>query len=338
MTFMLFMSFMCAFGIRSFFLVTAVGFRTHPRDVERSGYSSGRHSAMILVSNPIAIVQRVSAIAVALTVGLGASVCRSAIGSQPEPPPRSSTGFIVNGDVSLRYLLERPPGAGPFPAVVIGHGSGETHKEDFPAAGRLLGMGFVVLRYDKRGVGESTGKYSMVGIANSEKMFDDLSSDMAAAAAFLRTLPDVDRTRIGLVGPSQAGWIIPVAAKRSHPAFMILFVGPTVTVGQEIYYSRFSEETTTPFDALSRILTEYRGPQGFDPRPYLEELTVPGLWLLGAVDRSIPTKECVAILDELIAAGKPYRRVVYPAAGHSLNGANFWPDVAAFLSELKILR
>jgi uncharacterized protein len=269
---------------------------------------------------------------------LGVSFCGSAAQSPPAELPRSSTGFIVNGDVSLRYLLERPPGPGPFPAVVVGHGSGETHKEDFPAAARLLGMGFVVLRYDKRGVGESTGKYSMVGIANSEKMFDDLSSDMAAGAAFLRTLPDVDRTRIGLVGPSQAGWIIPVAAKRSHPAFMILLVGPTVTVGQEIYYSRYSEETTTPFDELSRILKEYRGPQGFDPRPYLEELTVPGLWLLGAVDRSIPTKECVAILDELIAAGKPYRRVVYPSAGHSLNGANFWPDVAGFLEEIKILR
>ena len=46
----------------------------------------------------------------------------------------------------------------------------------------------------------------------------------------------------------------------------------------------------------------------------------------------------MAILDELIAAGKPYRRVVYPSAGHSLNGANFWPDVAAFLEEFKILR
>jgi uncharacterized protein len=188
------------------------------------------------------------------------------------------------------------------------------------------------------GVGESTGKYSMVGIANSEKMFDDLSSDMAAAAAFLRTLPDVDRTRVGLVGPSQAGWIIPVAAKRSHPAFMVLLVGPTVTVGQEIYYSRFAEETTTPFDELSRIVKEYRGPHGFDPRPYLEELTVPGLWLLGSMDRSIPTKESVAILDELIAAGKPYRRILYPSAGHSLNGADFWPDVAGFLKGTNLLR
>jgi uncharacterized protein len=282
--------------------------------------------------------RRLSSTVLAFVLSLDIIGCGSLAGSQPAPPPRTSTGFIVNGDVSLSYLLERPPGPGPFPAVVIGHGSGETHKEDFPAAGPLLGMGFVVLRYDKRGVGESTGTYSMVGVANSVKMFDDLSSDMAAAAAFLRKLPDVDPARVGLVGPSQAGWIIPVAAKRSKPAFMILFVGPTVTVGQEIYYSRFSEETTTPFDELSRILKEFRGPHGFDPRPYLEELTTPGLWLLGSADRSIPTKETVEILDALIAAGKPYRRVVYPFAGHSLNGANFWPDVAAFLGEIKILR
>ena len=287
---------------------------------------------------PITLLRRVSSTVVTLVLALDIIGCGSIAGSQPAPPPRTSTGFIVNGDVTLRYLLERPPGPGPFPAVVIGHGSGETHKEDFPAAGRLLGMGFVVLRYDKRGVGESTGTYSMVGVANSVGMFDDLSSDMAAAAAFLRRLPDVDPARVGLIGPSQAGWIIPVAAKRSKPAFMILFVGPTVTVGQEIYYSRFSEETTTPFDELSRLLKEFRGPHGFDPRPYLEELTTPGLWLLGSADRSIPTKETVEILDALIAAGKPYRRVVYPFAGHSLNGANFWPDVAAFLQEIKILR
>jgi alpha-beta hydrolase superfamily lysophospholipase len=88
-----------------------------------------------------------------IVLSLCGSFCGSAAESPPVELPHSSTGFIVNGDVSLRYLLERPPGRGPFPAIVIGHGSGETRKEDFPAAARLLGMGFVVLRYDKRGRG-----------------------------------------------------------------------------------------------------------------------------------------------------------------------------------------
>jgi dienelactone hydrolase len=278
------------------------------------------------------------AIAIALALSLGAA-CGSALGSPTQLLPRTVTGSLGNGDVSLSYLLERPAGPGPFPAVVVGHGSGEVRKEASQfISTNMLARGFMVYRYDKRGVGESTGTYSNVGITNSERMFADLSSDMAAGAEFLRLQPDVDRTRIGLIGASQAGWIIPLAARRTHPAFMILIVGPTVTVGQEIYYSRFAEETTTPFDELSKILKEYQGAHGYDPRPVLEELTTPGLWLLGGVDRSIPTIETVQILDQLIGSGKPYTRVIYPFSGHSLNGANMWPDIDAFLKNMKIMK
>jgi uncharacterized protein len=211
-------------------------------------------------------------------------------------------------------------------------------KEEFQfIASNMLERGFAVLRYDKRGVGASTGTYSMVGVGNSERMFADLSSDMAAGAEFLRALPDVDGARVGLMGVSQAGWIIPLAARRVRPAFMVLLVGPTVTVGQEIYYSQFAEGTTTPFDELSRILTEYTGPHGFDPRPVLMEIITPGLWVLGGADRSIPTIETVQILDELIAVGKPYTRVVYPFAGHSLSGADYWADIDGFLKRLRIV-
>jgi uncharacterized protein len=284
---------------------------------------------------------RQSALAVLMCVALvGASAgCESGAQSPTVLPARSVTGSFASSDVSLRYLLERPPGPGPFPAVVIGHGSGEVRKEAFQfLATELLTRGFAVLRYDKRGVGDSTGTYSTVGIGNSERMFADLSSDMAAGAEFLRTLPDVDRSRVGLMGYSQAGWIIPLAARRSKPAFIVMMVGPTVTVGQEIYYSRFAEDTTTPFDELSKILKEYTGPHGFDPRPVLEELTVPGLWLLGSADRSIPTIETVTILDALIAGGRPYRRVVYPFSGHNLNGAKIWPDIEVFLKDVKIVK
>lgn len=279
-----------------------------------------------------------AALLCAAVLGTGAA-CGSGAQSPTILPPRSVTGSLANGDVSLRYLLERPPGPGPFPAVVIGHGSGEVRKEAFQfLATNLLTRGFAVLRYDKRGVGESTGTYSIVGIANSERMFADLSSDMAAGAEFLRTLPDVEGSRVGLMGFSQAGWIIPLAAERSKPAFMVIMVGPTVTVGQEIYYSRFAEGTATAFDELSQILKDYTGPHGFDPGPVLGEITTPGLWLLGSADRSIPTIETAAILDALIASGKPYRRVVYPFAGHNLNGADIWADIEAFFRDLKVMK
>jgi dienelactone hydrolase len=287
------------------------------------------------------MVARASTLSLVVIAGVasGHAACGSALGSPTQLPPRTVTGTFTSGDASLSYLLERPSGPGPFPAVVIGHGSGEVRKEAFGfLASNMIARGFIALRYDKRGVGDSTGQYSMVGIQNSERMFADLSSDMAAGAELLRSLTDVDRASIGLMGVSQAGWIIPLAAKKSHAAFMVMLVGPTVTVGQEIYFSRFAEETTTPLEEVSKTLAAYTGPHGFDPRPVLEELTVPGLWLLGGADRSIPTIECVEILDQLIAAGKPYSRVVYPFSSHSLNGANIWPDIEGFLKRVKIMK
>jgi pimeloyl-ACP methyl ester carboxylesterase len=234
--------------------------------------------------------------------------------------------------VRLSYALDLPPGQGPFPAIVFGHGSGQTTKDEAMAVkSRMTQAGFAVLRYDKRGVGDSTGTYEGVGIANGERMLGLLADDMAAGVAFLRTRPEIDGSRIGLMGISQAGWIMPLAAARAPDVrFMILVVGPTVSVGIENYYSDLAEGTTTSFDELSARLLEYQGPPGFDPRPTLERLDVPGLWLLGAQDRSIPTRETVAILEELSRAGRPYRWVVYPDYGHFIPPDEYVSEAAAF--------
>jgi dienelactone hydrolase len=276
------------------------------------------------------------------TIGLANIACIAMIasaagcgaGAQPAPlAPRTVTGQFTNGDVSLSYVLDRPAGRGPFPAVVLGHGSGETRKEyaSFFAT-QWVQRGYAALRYDKRGVGDSTGRYSTVGVGNSEQMFADLGSDMAAGMAHLRSLPDMDPKRIALMGPSQAGWIIPVAARLSRPQFMVIVVGPTVTVGEEIYFSRFAEQTTTPLAELAGVLKTFKGPHGYNPRPVLEEITTPGLWLLGGADRSIPTPDTVAILDALISQGKPFSKVVFPDADHSMRGANMWPEIDRWLA------
>jgi hypothetical protein len=136
------------------------------------------------------------------------------------------------------------------------------------------------------------------------------------------------------MGSSQAGWIIPIAAARAKPSFMVLLVGPTVSVGEEMHYSQLAEKTTTPLEALRGALRTFSGPHGFDPRPVLATLDVPGLWILGGADRSIPTEDTVAILDGFIRAGRPFARVVFPAVDHDLRGAMFWPDVDRWLASL----
>jgi uncharacterized protein len=259
--------------------------------------------------------------------------------AQVETAPAVVTGFIENGDVRLSYELTRPKGRAPFPAVVFGHGSGKQTKHTcrFMAA-RMVERGFATLCYDKRGVGESTGNFVFVGTADSPWVFPELASDLAAGVRHLRGLRDIDRARIGLMGVSQAGWIIPIAAEMASPAFMILLVGPTVSVGEEMFYSRFAEGTTLALDEAYAKLPEFKGPYGFDPRPVLDKLSVPGLWLLGGQDRSIPTPRTVKILDELIAAGHPFEYHVYPNNGHDLGGAPFWADVDRFLTRVPARR
>jgi pimeloyl-ACP methyl ester carboxylesterase len=253
-----------------------------------------------------------------------------------EVPADVGTGFLESGDVRLSYRLDTPAGRPPFPAVVVGHGSGQTLKHECRwLAEPMLRRGYATLCYDKRGVGESTGTYVNVGTSTSEAHFPRLAGDMAAGVRFLRSQPRVDARRVGLIGISQAGWIMPIAAAQSAPAFMILLSGPTVSVGEEMYYSRFAEHGDTPVDEASARLAEFSGPRGFDPRAVLESLEVPALWLLGAADRSIPIPQTVRILDELIANRRPFVRVVYPGAGHDLRGADFWKDIDSWLQKLR---
>jgi pimeloyl-ACP methyl ester carboxylesterase len=246
-----------------------------------------------------------------------------------------SSGFFTSGGVQLSYRLDVPPHTSPVGAVVFGHGSGLQTKDScriFGLADGFVARGYATLCFDKRGVGQSTGQFSNVIPQNSVAMFDDLSSDIAAGVAFLRSRPEIDPNRIGLAGVSQAGWIVPLAAQKSQPAFMLLIVSPTVSYGLENFYSNIVEITNVPVEEGYKQLPSFNGIHGFDPKPVLESIAVPGLWLLGGEDRSIPTPATVAILDQLIASGKPYTHVVFPGVGHNLPPN--WPAIDQWLATI----
>ena len=255
----------------------------------------------------------------------------------PGSVPSQTFGFFTNGAVKLHYRLDVPAYTSPVGAVVFGHGSGLQSKEScrvFGLADGFVARGYATLCFDKRGVGQSTGEY-VPGPAtwNSVQVFDDLASDMAAGVAFLRSKPYIDPNRIGLAGASQAGWIMPIAAAKAQAAFMLLSVSPTVSIGLEHFYSNIVEvNPNVPVEEGYKQLPSFTGEHGFDPRPVLESLNIPGLWLLGGQDRSIPTPATVAILDQLIASGKPYAYVVYPGQGHNLPPN--WPDIDQWLAKI----
>jgi pimeloyl-ACP methyl ester carboxylesterase len=166
------------------------------------------------------------------------------ITSASQQPASTHHGMLESREARLSYQLDLPARRGDVPAVVIGHGSGRVAKEHCRSlASGFLERGFATLCYDKRGVGHSSGEYASVGPRNADRMFDLLAEDMAAGVRFLRSQHGIDVTRVGLAGVSQAGWIIPLAATRTRPAFMIILSGPTV-VGEEIFYSDVVELIT----------------------------------------------------------------------------------------------
>ena len=121
-------------------------------------------------------------------------------------PFREREVYFSSGELTLRGLLVLPEETdGPVPTQVAVHGSGReqaVYGYRLPYLAAAHGMaGFV---FDKRGTGESEGSYS--------QNFPDLARDVKAAVDFLRAQPEVDPTRIGLVGFSQGGWIAPMAA------------------------------------------------------------------------------------------------------------------------------
>jgi dipeptidyl aminopeptidase/acylaminoacyl peptidase len=112
---------------------------------------------------------------------------------------------FLSGDVSLRGKLVLPEGTGPFPAVVIVHGSEDYSAVDYYYEPYMYAAnGFAALAFDKRGTGESGGKYL--------QNFHVLSDDVVAAVRWLRSQPGIDGNRIHLAGFSQGGWIAPLAA------------------------------------------------------------------------------------------------------------------------------
>lgn len=139
-----------------------------------------------------------------------------------------------NGDVTLAGTLTLPPTDGPHPVVVLVSGSGPQDRNETLGGGiaikpfRLIAdaltrAGIGVLRYDDRGVGESTGDF----VAATE---EDFAADATAAIDYLLTRDDINPDEIGLLGHSEGGLIAAMlGASNPDLDFIISMAGPGVS-------------------------------------------------------------------------------------------------------------
>jgi fermentation-respiration switch protein FrsA (DUF1100 family) len=133
-------------------------------------------------------------------------------------------------NVTLAATLTLPPGKGPFPAVVLITGSGPQdrdeslmgHKPFLVLSDYLTRQGIAVLRADDRGTAKSTGTFATATTA-------DFATDTEAGIAYLKTRPEIDHHKIGLIGHSEGGVIAPmIAARNPDVAFIVMMAGTGV--------------------------------------------------------------------------------------------------------------
>ncbi|MFP5390375.1 MAG: alpha/beta hydrolase family protein [Gammaproteobacteria bacterium] len=197
-----------------------------------------------------------------------------AIAAGPRPYAQEAVRFAnAAAGIELAGTLSLPNGAGPFPAVVLVCGSGPfTRDEDFMGhkvflvlADALNRRGIAVLRYDKRGVGESSGNVETAS-------FTDFASDAQAALGFLRSRPEIAAHRVGLIGHSEGGLVAPLVALRDPSVrFVILIAAPGVRLSQlaRLQNAAMAKASGTPDADIERRLA-------FFDKIYVDLATAPG--------------------------------------------------------------
>jgi len=275
----------------------------------------------------------IALLAVTSTLAMTAEGQRS---DQPE------TVEVHNGPVTLHALLWRPPGRGPFPAVLLNHGSGRTPEElerlgPYEGQAGTLGPvfarhGYVFLYLFRRGVGLSADQGSnAVELMNREfaahgqEASNELQlrllengemSDAVSGLELLRSLPKVDSHNVAVIGHSFGGSLTLLLAEREpNLRAVVIFSG-----------AGYSWDRSAQLRA--RLLAA------------VAHITAPVFFIHAANDYSLTAGKTLDARFEQL--GKPHRLKIYPPVGRTVDeghgflylGVSSWePDVFAFLNE-----
>jgi fermentation-respiration switch protein FrsA (DUF1100 family) len=142
----------------------------------------------------------------------------------------------VNG-FTLAGTITTPPGEGKLrhPAIVLVGGSGPVDRDEtvagIPIFGQLAGglaeRGFIVVRYDKRGVGQSGGRTETATLS-------DYADDVIGVVKWLSDRDDVDEDSITVAGHSEGGSVAMIAATREKKIDSLVLIATIGSTGAEL--------------------------------------------------------------------------------------------------------
>jgi dienelactone hydrolase len=259
-----------------------------------------------------------------------------------QTPSAPETVVVQSGAATLHAMLWRPQGRGPFPAVLLNHGSGRTradlerlgpYERNAETLGPLFARhGYVFLYLFRRGVGPSTDQgTNAVDLMNGEfathgqdarnalqlQLLEGREmADAESALKFLRALPYVDATDVAAIGHSFGGSLTVLQAER-EPKLR------AVVVFSAAGYS---------FDRSSELRARLVAA--------IDHVAAPVFFIHAENDYSLSSGKVLDARREL--TGKAHRLKIYPPIGATVDeghdflhlGVSIWEaDVFAFLDE-----
>lgn len=278
----------------------------------------------------------------------------------PVSRPSDEQVRVPANGFSLAATISKPSkpdaASGKLPAVILVGGSGPTDRDEtvfgIPILGQLAGAladrGFLVLRYDKRGIGQSGGRPESATLT-------DYAEDLRASVRFMTARKDVDPKRLAVLGHSEGGSVAMLAAARENKIKALALVATIGVTGAELNLAQVSHalsrstrpeaEKQATLDLQKRIQTAVITGQGwdgippqlrkqaeipwfasfltFDPAKPMSDIRQPMLILQGELDMQVASTNADRL--EQLAKGRkrqsPVQVVKVPGVNHLLVNA-----------------
>jgi pimeloyl-ACP methyl ester carboxylesterase len=235
--------------------------------------------------------------------------------------PGDESVLIPSIGFNLAATITRPKNVTVAPAVILIAGSGPTDRDEtvagIPVFGHLardlVAGGFAVVRYDKRGVGQSGGRSEFATLG-------DYAEDVVAAVKFLEKRKDIDPKRIALVGHSEGAAVALLAARRAGNVSAVALIAGIGTTGAQLNLEQqqdaFRAAKTPEAERVAKVELQkkvqaavltgkgwedvpadirkqaespwFASFLAFDPAPVIARLDQPLFVIQGALDMQVP--------------------------------------------------
>jgi len=232
---------------------------------------------------------------------------------------------IGSGEWALPGTLTMPKGEGPFPAVVMVHGSGPNDRDETIGPNRpfkdiawgLASQGIAVLRYDKR----TKAHAGLFTLEELEKITlgTETIDDAILAANLLAKTPGIDPKQIYVLGHSQGGMAAPrIGEQDPNLAGLIVLAGPgrpleDIIVEQLTYVAGVDGAVTDAEKSMVKM-AETAAPKVKDPGLSRETpasefpLGIPAAWWLDVRGYLPPqTAKTLAMPVLVLQGGRDYQ-------------------------------